>query len=168
MYEVLHSHVGQRTTFLSLSIHTNGMISSIAFVPSNQHALAQGRIVRSRTLECSRVKVLRVEHSRVNLFDGQLKLFESCLLFPLLKEEEDNFSHNLIVYLSESHSCQWDLLSYVDHVYGLLQRPHWTFMRRKKRKELRGKMPKFKQNAPNLSVLFCQDHLDYITSNNSW
>ena len=43
--------------------------------------LIQGRIVRSRTLECSRVKVLRVEHSRVNLFDGQLKLFESCLLF---------------------------------------------------------------------------------------
>ena len=63
----------------------------------------QGRIVRSRTLECSRVKVLRVEHSRVNLFDGQLKLFESCLLFPLLKEEEDNFFHNLVVYLSESH-----------------------------------------------------------------
>ena len=35
--------------------------------------LAQGRIVRSRTLECSWVKVLRVEHSRVNLFDGQLR-----------------------------------------------------------------------------------------------
>ena len=49
-----------------------------------------------------------------------------------------------------THSCQWYLLSYVHDVYGLLQRPHWTFMRRKKRRELRGKMPKFKQNAPNL------------------
>ena len=52
----------------------------------------QGRIVRSRTLECSRVKVLRVEHLRVILFDGQLKLFESCLIFLFKKKSRTTSS----------------------------------------------------------------------------
>ena len=45
--------------------------------------IGQGRIVRSRTLECSRVKVLRVEHSRVNLFAGQLKCSRVAFFFSL-------------------------------------------------------------------------------------
>ena len=57
-----------------------------------RYEVTQGRIVRSRTLECSRVKVLRVEHSKVNLFDGQLKMFESCLLFLFKKKRRTAFS----------------------------------------------------------------------------
>ena len=52
----------------------------------------QGRIVRSRTLESSMVKVLRVEHLRVNLFNGQLKLFESCLVLLFKKKRRTTSS----------------------------------------------------------------------------
>ena len=44
-------------------------------------------------------------------FESQLvrwsvKIVRELPSFSLLKEEEDNFFHNLVVYLSESHICQ--------------------------------------------------------------
>ena len=105
-------------------------------------------------------------------FEGQLvrwsvKIVRELPYFSFLKEKEDNFFHNLVVYLSESHIFQWYLLSYVDDIHGLLQRPHWTFMRKKREGNWEERYPNLNR-MHLISVLFCQDHLDYITSNNSW
>ena len=81
-------------------------------------------------------------------FKGQLvrwsvKIVRRLPSFSPLKKVEDNFFHNLLVYLSQSHSL-WServkskylfandifFLSCIDTIYGFLQRPLWTFMKK--------------------------------------
>ena len=115
-------------------------------------------------------------------FAGQLvqwsvKIGREMPSFFLLKEEEDNFFHNLVVYLSQSHrlncdrsevliNCQRHLVSYVNDVYGLFKNRLDIY--EKKERQLRGKMSnKLIQNTPNPSYVLPRS-LGLYTSNNSW
>ena len=109
-------------------------------------------------------------------FDGQLvqwsvKIVREMPSFLLLKEEEENFFHNL----SQSHrlncdrsevliNCQRHLVSYVNDVYGLFKNLLGIY--EKKKRQLRGKMPKLIQNTPN-PCYFLPRSLGLYTSNNS-
>ena len=85
----------------------------------------------------SNARMFKDQSSDGGTFDGQLlqwsvKIVRELPSFFLLKEEEENFFHNLVVYLSQSHrlnfdrrevhiNCQRHLVSYVNDVYGLFK-----------------------------------------------
>ena len=73
----LVNHLKGKNDFLASNKHSASVnCSSTERVP-----LFPRGIIKSQSPKCSRVKVLRVEHSRVNQFNGQLNKFKSCLLF---------------------------------------------------------------------------------------